>query len=86
LEAEVYGLTRFLDDPGVREKIESRFHEYLGKAKWHSSVLAEKADLPAVFRAVSSATADNELTAYVLDLLTGSSEEGTASNSLTIPP
>jgi hypothetical protein len=84
LEAEVYGLTRFLDDPGVREKIERRIHEYLGKAKWHSSVLAEKADL--VFWAVSSATADNELTAYVLDLLTGSSEEGTASNSLTIPP
>jgi hypothetical protein len=42
LEAEVYGLTRFLDDPGVREKIERRIHEYLGKAKWHSSVLAEK--------------------------------------------
>jgi hypothetical protein len=49
LEAEVYGLTRFLDDPGVREKIERRIHGYLGKTKWHSSVLAEKADLAGSF-------------------------------------
>ena len=73
---DLYGLTRSSDDPGVREKIERRIHEYLANAKWHSSVYAEKADLAAVFGAVSSATPDNELTAYVLRLLSGSGETG----------
>ena len=71
---DLYGLTSSSDDPNVRKKIERRIHEYLATAKWHSSVYAEKADLAAVFKAVSSATPDNELTAYVLCLLNNSGE------------
>jgi hypothetical protein len=65
----LYQLTLFSDESHVREQIDHCIQEYLAKAKWHSSVGAEKEDLATVFEAISSATHANDLTVYVLQSL-----------------
>ena len=47
---DLYQLTLLSDEIQVRDQIDRCIHEYLAKAKWHSSVGAEKADLATVFR------------------------------------
>jgi hypothetical protein len=64
-------LTLLSDEVHVREQIDLRIHAYLAKAKWHSSIGAEKSDLATVFEAISSATPGNDLTEYVLRSLKG---------------
>jgi hypothetical protein len=66
---DLYQLTLLSDEIQVRDQIDRCIHEYLAKAKWHSSVGAEKADLATVFEAISSATHANELRVYVLHSL-----------------
>ena len=66
---DLYQLTLLSDEIQVRDQIDRCIHEYLAKAKWHSSVGAEKADLATVFEAISSATHANDLTVYVLHSL-----------------
>jgi hypothetical protein len=61
------------DEVQVRDQIDRCIHQDLAKAKWHSSVGAEKAELATVFEAISPATATNDLTMYVLHSLKGSS-------------
>ena len=63
---DLYQLTLLSDEIQVRDQIDRCIHEYLAKAKWHSSVGAEKADLVTVFEAISSATHANDLTVCVL--------------------
>ena len=69
---DLHKLTLLSDEVKVRGQIDRRIHDYLAKAKWHSSVGAEKADLATIFEAISSATHTNELTMYVLHSLKGS--------------
>ena len=66
---DLYQLTLLSDGIRARDQINGCIHEYLAKAKWHSSVGAEKADLATVFEAISSATHANDLTVYVLQSL-----------------
>ena len=66
---DLYQLTLLSDEIQVRDQIDRCIHEYLAKAKWHSSVSAEKADLTTVFEAISLARHANDLTVYVLHSL-----------------
>jgi hypothetical protein len=66
---DLYQLALLSDEIQVRDQIDRCIHEYLAKAKWHSSVGGEKADLATVFEAISSATHANDSTVYVLHSL-----------------